>query len=81
MFSEIFPNRLRGIAISIVGTVNSFTSFVVATFFPVQLRLFGSSNTFFIYAGFMFLCLIFIWKYVVETKGKSLEELELDLIR
>ena len=81
MFSEIFPNRLRGIAISIVGTVNSFTSFVVATFFPVQLRIFGSSNTFFLYAGFMFLCLIFIWKYVVETKGKSLEELELHLIR
>ena len=81
MFSEIFPNRLRGIAISIVGTVNSFTSFVVATLFPVQLSMFGSSNTFFIYAGCMFLCLIFIWKYVVETKGKSLEELELHLIR
>lgn len=81
MFSEIFPNRLRGIAISIVGTVNSFTSFVVATLFPVQLSMFGSSNTFFIYAGCMFLCLIFVWKYVVETKGKSLEELELHLIR
>jgi sugar porter (SP) family MFS transporter len=81
MFSEIFPNRLRGIAISIVGTVNSFTSFVVATLFPVQLSMFGSSNTFFIYAGCMFLCLVFVWKYVVETKGKSLEELELHLIR
>lgn len=81
MFSEIFPNRLRGIAISIVGTVNSFTSFVVATLFPVQLRMFGSSNTFFIYAGCMFLCLIFVWKYVVETKGKSLEDLEQHLTR
>jgi len=81
MFSEIFPNRLRGMAISVVGTVNSFTSFVVATLFPVQLSMFGSSATFFIYAGCMFLCLVFVWKYVVETKGKSLEELELHLIR
>jgi SP family arabinose:H+ symporter-like MFS transporter len=81
MFSEIFPNRLRGVAISVVGTANSFTSFVVATLFPVQLSVFGSSATFFIYAGFMFLCLVFVWKYVVETKGKSLEELELHLMR
>ncbi len=81
MFSEIFPNRLRGMAVSIAGTVNSFTSFVVATLFPVQLKAFGSSNTFFIYAAFMFLCLFFIWKYVVETKGKSLEEIEKILVR
>ena len=81
MFSEIFPNQLRGMAISVVGTVNSSTSFVVATLFPVQLRVFGSSATFFIYAGCMFLCLFFVWKYVLETKGKSLEELELHLMR
>lgn len=81
MFAEIFPNRLRGMAVSIVGTANSFTSFIVATLFPVQLSMFGSSNTFFIYAGFMFLCLLFVWKYVVETKGKSLEELEFQLVK
>jgi len=81
MFSEIFPNRLRGLAISFVGTVNSTTSFVVATLFPVQLSTFGSSATFFIYAGCMLLCLVFVWKYVVETKGKSLEELEAQLMR
>ena len=81
MFSEIFPNRLRGMAISVVGTINSTTSFVVATLFPVQLSLFGSSATFFLYAGCMVLCLVFVWKYVIETKGKSLEELERHLIR
>lgn len=81
MFSEIFPNRLRGVAISIVGTVNSLTSFVVTTLFPVQLNTFGSSNTFFIYAAFMFLCLLFVRRYVVETQGRSLEELEFQLVR
>lgn len=81
MFSEIFPNRLRGTAISIVGTINSFTSFIVATTFPVQLKLFGHSSTFFIYAGCMLICLVFIRYFVIETKGKSLEELERQLIK
>ena len=81
LFSEIFPNRLRGLAISIVGAVNAIASFVVATFFPIQLATFGNSGTYFIYAGFMFFCLWFVWKYVVETKGKSLEQLERELIR
>jgi MFS transporter, SP family, arabinose:H+ symporter len=81
MFSEIFPNRLRGLAISVVGAVNALTSFLVATFFPMQLDKFGSSATYFIYAAFMFLCLWFVWKYVVETKGKSLEEIEEQLVK
>ncbi len=81
MFSEIFPNRLRGLAISIVGAANALASFLVATFFPIQLAKFGSSGTYFIYAGFMFFCLWFVWKYVVETKGKSLEQLEKELIK
>jgi SP family arabinose:H+ symporter-like MFS transporter len=81
MFSEIFPNRLRGFAISVVGTANAIASFLVATFFPIQLAKLGSSVTYFIYAGFMFFCLWFVWKYVVETKGKSLEQLEKELIK
>ena len=81
MFSEIFPNRLRGFAISVVGTANAMASFLVATFFPIQLAKFGSSTTYFIYAGFMFFCLWFVWKYIVETKGKSLEQLEKELIK
>jgi MFS transporter, SP family, arabinose:H+ symporter len=81
MFSEIFPNRLRGLAISVVGAVNALTSFLVATFFPMQLDKLGSSITYFMYAAFMFMCLWFVWKYVVETKGKSLEEIEAELVK
>ncbi|MEB0261571.1 MULTISPECIES: sugar porter family MFS transporter [unclassified Mucilaginibacter] len=81
MFSEIFPNHLRGFAISAVGVANSISSFLVATFFPIQLATFGSSTTYFIYAGFMIFCFWFVWKYVVETKGKSLEEIEKELIK
>ena len=81
IFSEIFPNRLRGLAISVVGAVNAIASFLVATFFPIQLAKFGSSGTYFMYAAFMYFCLWIVWKYVVETKGKSLEQLEKELIK
>ena len=81
LFSEIFPNRLRGLAISVVGTFNAFTSWSVATVFPVELEVLGSSNTYLIFAVCMVLCLFFVLFFVVETKGKTLEELEKELIR
>lgn len=81
LLSEIFPNKLRGLAISIMGFWNSIVSFSVATVFPAQLEFLGSSNTYFIYAFFGLLTLIFVWKFIPETKGKSLEELEADLIK
>lgn len=81
LLSEIFPNKLRGLAISIMGFWNSIVSFSVATIFPAQLEYMGSSNTYFIYSLFGLLTLIFVWKFVPETKGKSLEELEAKLIK
>ena len=81
LLSEIFPNKLRGLAISIMGFWNSIVSFSVATVFPVQLEYLGSSNTYLIYSFFGLLTLIFVWRFVPETKGKSLEELEAKLIK
>ncbi len=79
LLSEIFPNKLRGLAISVMGFWNSIVSFSVATVFPVQLELLGSSATYFIYSLFGLLSLLFVWRYVPETKGRSLEELEMEL--
>ncbi len=79
LLSEIFPNKLRGLAISIMGFWNSIVSFSVATVFPVQLEYLGSAGTYLIYAIFGLLTLLFVWRFVPETKGKSLEELEEEL--
>ncbi len=76
LLSEIFPNKLRGLAISIMGFWNSIVSFSVATVFPVQLELLGSAGTYLIYAIFGLLTFVFVWRFIPETKGKSLEELE-----
>jgi len=76
LFSELFPNWIRGIAISFVGLINSAVSFIVQLVFPWELEFLGSATTFLIYGIFALLGLVFIIKVVPETKGKSLEELE-----
>ncbi|MBR9919220.1 MAG: sugar porter family MFS transporter [Bacteroidetes bacterium] len=81
LFSELFPNRIRGLAISFVGLVNSAVSYLVQQFFPWELETIGSSFTFLIYGVFAALGLIFILLKLPETKGKSLEELEAQLVK
>lgn len=80
LFSELFPNWIRGLAISFVGLVNSAVSFLVQVIFPWELDALGSSLTFLIYGAFAALGLVFIILKVPETKGKSLEQLEALLI-
>jgi MFS family permease len=81
LFSELFPNTVRAVAISFVGLINSVTSFLVQLVFPWELETIGNSNTFLIYGLFAAIGLVFILMRVPETKGKSLEELEKTLIK
>jgi len=76
LFSELFPNRVRAVAISFVGFINSVVSFLVQLVFPWELDNLGTSTTFLIYGLFALAGLIFILLKVPETKGKSLEELQ-----
>jgi SP family arabinose:H+ symporter-like MFS transporter len=81
LFSEIFPNRVRGIAISFVGLINSVVSFGVQLVFPWEFRHLGNSWPWVIYGMFAVLGLLCIAKLVPETRGRSLEELEEALVR
>jgi len=81
LFSELFPNRVRGLAISFAGLVNSTVAFVVTLVFPWQLATLGNSATFLIYGLFALLGLIFVMRILPETKGRSLEELEAVLVK
>ena len=81
LFSEIFPNYIRGIAISFVGFVNSAVSYLVQQFFPWELANFGNALTFIIYGVFALIAFVLIYRILPETKGKSLEELETLLIK
>ncbi len=80
LFSELFPNRIRGIAISFCGLINSSVSFIVQLVFPWELENFGPSTTFLIYGSFAIIGLLFVMKILPETKGRSLEELQEELV-
>lgn len=81
LFAELFPNRIRGMAISFVGLINSMVAFLVTLIFPWELERIGISATFLIYGLFAVLGLLFIMRILPETKGRSLEELERALIK
>jgi len=80
LFSELFPNKVRGLAISFVGLINSGVSFVVQLVFPWELQNIGNSGTFLIYGIFAMVGLVIVMRILPETKGKSLEELEEQLV-
>lgn len=80
LFSELFPNRIRGLAISFVGLINSGVSFLVQLVFPWEQMHFGNATTFLIYGVFGAIGLVFVLFMLPETKGKSLEELEVVLV-
>jgi sugar porter (SP) family MFS transporter len=81
LFSELFPNRIRGVAISFVGLINSGVSFIVQLVFPWELENFGPSTTFLVYGLFAIAGLILVMRILPETKGRSLEELEAELVK
>ncbi|MBR9909647.1 MAG: sugar porter family MFS transporter [Gammaproteobacteria bacterium] len=80
LFSELFPNRVRGVAISFVGLINSGVSFTVQLIFPWELAYLGNAMTFLIYGLFALVGVGIIIKLLPETSGKSLEELERTLV-
>ena len=81
LFSELFPNRVRGIAVSFVGFINSTVAFLVTFVFPWELASIGNSVTFLIFGVFAIVGLFLIMRMLPETKGRSLEELEAMLVR
>ncbi|MCL7748490.1 D-xylose transporter XylE [Halalkalibacter alkaliphilus] len=73
--SEIFPNRIRGQAMSIAVALHWLANLTISSTFPPLNDLLGPM-TFAIYGLISLVAMVFIWKIVPETKGKTLEELE-----
>ena len=81
LLAEIFPNRIRGIAMA-TCTFALWVGCCTLTFsFPSMNAALGSSGTFWIYSAICLFAFIFLWRRCPETKGKSLEELEKELVR
>ena len=76
LIGEIFPNRVRGRAMSIATFANWGINFLTAFLFPWYVDKIGVGAGFFTFAFMCLIATIFFYKYVPETKGKSLEEIE-----
>jgi sugar porter (SP) family MFS transporter len=80
LLSEIFPNEYRGVAISVAGFWNALVSASVTFVFPWELSKLGPAGTFLVYGLFASAALLFVLVFVRETKGRTLEELEGELL-
>ncbi len=76
VISEIFPTKIRGSAMAVATLALWAADFVVAQTFPMLRSSIGDSTTFCIYGLCSFIGLLVSWKIVVETKGRTLEEIE-----
>lgn len=81
LLAEIFPHRIRGVAMA-VCTFALWTGCCTLTFsFPSMNATLGSSGTFWIYSAICISAFIFLFRRLPETKGKSLEQLERELVK
>jgi hypothetical protein len=72
----IFPNRLRSIGVSAAVSALWISSFALTYSFPVINRALGSAGSFFIYGAICLAGAVFVFFFVPETKGRTLEEIE-----
>ncbi len=76
LIAETFPNRVRGLAMSVAVTFLWIACFVLTYTFPLLNRSVGAAGTFWIYASICVAGFVYLYFQLRETKGKTLEELE-----
>jgi sugar porter (SP) family MFS transporter len=80
LISEIFPNRIRGAAVSVAVSALWIAYFILIYTFPMLNRALGPARTFWLYAAICAAGVAFIYLRVPETKDKSLEQIERELV-
>lgn len=78
--SEIFPNQVRAKGQTLGSSTHWIMAALIAFSFPYFAEKLGGATTFFFFATMMVLQLIFVWRFMPETKGKSLEQIESNII-
>jgi predicted MFS family arabinose efflux permease len=79
LISEVFPNRIRGAAISVAVSSLWIACFILTFAFALLKHSIGMASTFWLYAAICFAGFVFVWLKVPETKGKTLEQIEREL--
>ena len=81
LLSELYPIKYRGLAIGVIAFINSLISSVVQLIFPWELSNLGNAMSFFLFGAIALVGFFVLLKILPETKGKSLEQIENDLVR
>jgi SP family arabinose:H+ symporter-like MFS transporter len=81
LISEIFPTKIRGLAVSVATCSLWVACFALAYGFPILIEWLDAPQTFFLFSAICFTYFLFLLKYVPETKGKSLEQFEMEIVR
>lgn len=81
ILSEIFPNKIRGAAMALATFALWVACFILTYTFPLLNKSLGASGTFWIYAGICLAGFLVVLTRLPETKGKSLEEIEKELVK
>jgi MFS family permease len=80
LIAEIYPLKIRGAAMSVASMANWAANFVVTVSFLTLLSAIGGVGAFFLFGFLTLVALAYFWKKVPETKGRSLQEIERDLV-
>uniref|UniRef100_UPI0025E50836 MFS transporter n=1 Tax=uncultured Xanthomonas sp. TaxID=152831 RepID=UPI0025E50836 len=76
MLGEMFPNQIRGSGLAVAGAAQWMSNFAITVTFPVLLGSIGLAGAYGIYTVAAFLSVFFVLRYVYETKGKELEQMQ-----
>ena len=76
MLGEMFPNQIRGSGLAVSGLAQWSSNFVITMTFPILLAGIGLGGAYGLYAAFAVISIVFIAKFVQETKGIELENME-----
>lgn len=76
LLSEMYPNRVRGLAMSIAGLALWIGTYLIGQLTPWMLETLTPAGTFFLFAAMCVPYLLIMWRLVPETTGKTLEEIE-----
>jgi sugar porter (SP) family MFS transporter len=80
LIAEIYPLKIRGAAMSVASMANWGANFVVTISFLTLLSAIGGVGAFFLFGFLTLVALAYFWRKVPETKGRSLQEIERDLV-
>ena len=80
LIAEIYPLRIRGAAMSVASMANWAANFVVTVSFLTLLSAISGVGVFFLFGFLTLVALAYFWRKVPETKGRSLQGIEQDLV-